>query len=182
MDNSALFDILRRTYSLLSEKNPFNYMFPPIRYFLELTYRCNLRCPFCFINKDRTKNEMTTAEWLQIIDQIPFYSFISILAGEVLLRPDFMEILEYACKKSMGKVSIITNGLLLDEYKIKKFIDLNMLLLSVSIDGYGKNHDKFRNKEGLHDNISKNLFLLKEKDRYLILKVLYWRIILMICR
>jgi MoaA/NifB/PqqE/SkfB family radical SAM enzyme len=167
MDNSALFDILRRTYSLLSEKNPCNYMFPPIRYFLELTYRCNLRCPFCFINKDRTKNEMTTQEWLKIVDQIPFYSFISIIAGEVMLRPDFMEILEYSCKKVMGKVSIITNGLLLDENRIKKFMDLNMLLLSVSIDGYGSNHDKIRNKEGLHDNISKNLFLLKElKEKY----------------
>ncbi len=162
MDNSVLFDTLRKTYSLLSEKNPFNYMFPPIRYFLELTYRCNLHCPFCFINKDRTKNEMTTQEWFHIIDQIPFYSFISILAGEVMLRKDFMEILEYACKKSFGKVSIITNGLLLDENKIRKFMDLNMLLLSVSIDGYGSNHDKIRRKEGLHDNINKNLLLLKE--------------------
>ena len=167
MDNSALFDILRKSYSVLSEKNPFNYMFPPIRYFFELTYRCNLRCPFCFINKDRIKNEMNTEEWLQIIKQVPFYSVISIVAGEVLLRSDFIEILEASCKKTRGNVSIITNGLLLDETKITKFIELNMLLLSVSIDGYENHHDEIRKHPGLHNNISKNLFLLKElKEKY----------------
>ncbi|MBQ9245577.1 radical SAM protein [bacterium] len=161
MDNSILFDNLRKTYSILSEKNPFNYMFPPVRYFLELTYRCNLRCPFCFINKDRTKNEMSTQEWFNIIKQIPFYSFISIVAGEVMIRNDFFEILNYACRKTMGKVSIITNGLLLNEERINKFIDYNMLLLSVSIDGYEKHHDELRQKNGLYDNIKNNLLLLK---------------------
>lgn len=162
MDKSNLFDNLRKTYSLLSEYSIDNYMFPPIRYFLELTYRCNLNCSFCFINEDRKKDELTTEEWKNIIRQIPFYSFISIVAGEVMLRNDFFELLEYACRKTMGKVSIITNGLLLNEDRIRKFIDFNMLLLSVSIDGYGENHDKIRNKIGLWDNIIKNLEVLKE--------------------
>lgn len=162
MNNSELFDNLRKGYALLSKYNYSNYMFPPIRYFLELTYRCNLNCSFCFINEDRIKDELSTQEWFDIIEQIPFYSFISIVAGEVMIRPDFFEILEKACKKTFGKVSIITNGLLLDEEKIKKFIKYNMLLLSVSIDGYEKNHDKIRNKNGLFDNIIKNLDYLKE--------------------
>ena len=162
MDKSILFDSLRKTYSLLSETNHCNYMFSPIRYFLELTYRCNLRCPFCFINKDRTKNEMTTQEWLNIIKQIPIYSFISLVAGEVMIRSDFLEILEQACKRTFGKVSIITNGILLDEQKINKFLDYNMLLLSVSIDGYGKHHDEIRQREGIYENIYNNLMLLKE--------------------
>ena len=94
IDNSYIFDLLRKTYSFATEYNPFSYMFPPLRYFLELTYNCNLRCPFCFINKDRTKNEMSDKEWFRIIEQIPFYSFISLVAGEVMLRKDFFEILE----------------------------------------------------------------------------------------
>lgn len=161
-DKSQLFDKLRICYSLLSEYNGFNYMFPPVRYFLELTYRCNLSCPFCFINQQRVKNELTTDEWFNIIKQIPFYSFISIVAGEVMIRDDFFEILKKACKKTMGKVSIITNGLLLNEEKIKKFMQYNMLLLSVSIDGFEENHDKIRNKKGLYNNIRENLYLLNE--------------------
>lgn len=167
IDKSYLFDILRKGYSLFSEYNPCNYMLPPVRYFLELTYRCNLRCPFCFINKDRTKNEMTTREWKTIIDQIPFYSFISIVAGEVMLREDFFEILEYACKKTMGKISIITNGILLNENAMENFIRNKMLLLSVSVDGYRENHDKLRNRKGLYGTISENLTrlnYLKEKN------------------
>ncbi len=162
MNDSILFDNVRKGYSFLSEYNFVNYMFPPIRYFLELTYRCNLNCSFCFINEDRKKDELTTKEWFDIISQIPFYSFISIVAGEVMIRHDFFEILEKACKQTFGKVSIITNGLLLDEEKINTFIKYNMLLLSVSIDGYGNNHNKIRNKDGLFENIIKNLELLKE--------------------
>ncbi len=162
MNQSILFDNLRKSYSLLSELNPWNHMFPPVRYFLELTYRCNLNCSFCFINESRQKNEMTTKEWLNIIDQIPIYSFISFVAGEVLIRDDFFEIFEKACKKTLGKVSIISNGLLLNEYKINQFIKNNMLLLSVSVDGFEENHDKIRNKKGLWENIIRNLYTLQE--------------------
>lgn len=157
-----MFDILRRSYSLLSQYSPGNYMFPPVRYFLELTYRCNLSCPFCFINKNRIKNEMTTQEWFNIIDQIPFYSFISLVAGEVTVREDFFEILEKCCKKTFSKVSLITNGVLLNADSIKKYIKNNMLLFSVSIDGYESNHDKIRNKPGLYKHIYENLMLMKE--------------------
>ncbi|MCD7780183.1 MAG: radical SAM protein [Candidatus Gastranaerophilales bacterium] len=162
MNKSQLFDNLRKSYSFFSEYNFFNYMLPPVRYFLELTYRCNLNCSFCFINGDRKKNEMTKDEWFNIINQIPFYSFISIVAGEVMIRPDFFDILEKASKKTFGKVSIITNGLLLNEENIKLLIKHNLLLLSVSIDGYKKNHDEIRNKKGLFDNIINNLELLNE--------------------
>ena len=78
-----------------------------------------------------------------------------------MIRKDFFEILEKSCKKTCGKVSIITNGLLLDEEKLKKFIDYNLLLLSVSIDGFESNHDIIRNKKGLWDNIINNLEILK---------------------
>ncbi len=162
MDKSILFDDLRKSYSALSEYNFFNYMFPPVRYFLELTYQCNLRCPFCFINESRVKDELSTQEWFDIIKQIPWYSFISIVAGEVMLRDDFFKILEKSCRQTMGKVSIITNGLLLTEDKIRRFIDLKMLLLSVSIDGFEQHHDKIRNKKGLWENIHKNLEMLRE--------------------
>ena len=141
-------------------------MFPPIRYFLELTYRCNLNCSYCYINHDRVKNEMTTEEWFKIIDQIPFYSFISLVAGEVMIRKDFFEILEKASKKNGGKISIITNGLLLNENSIKEIIKNNVLLLSVSLDGYKEHHDELRSKQGLWNNIIPNLELLnKEKQK-----------------
>ena len=169
MDNSELFDFLRVTYSKSIEYNPLKQIIylPPIRYFLELTYRCNLSCPFCFINEDRHKDEMTTQEWLDIIKQIPFFGVISLVAGEVMLRKDFNIILEKACRQTFGKVSLITNGLMLNKEKIDLFIKNNMLLLSVSIDGFEQNHDNIRNKKGLWDNICVNLEYLKNQKRIL---------------
>ncbi len=163
LNKSNLFDILRKSYSYLSEYNPFNYIFPPVRYFLELTYRCNLNCEFCFINGSRKKNELSTNEWFNIINQIPFYSFISLVAGEVLLREDFLKILNKSCLKTLGKVSIITNGVLLNKDLVKEFIKNNMLLLSVSVDGYKKHHDIIRKKQGLWDNIFDCLYFLDEE-------------------
>lgn len=162
IDESFLFDSLRKMYAILSYCTPNNYMFPPIRYFLELTYRCNLSCPYCFINENRVKDEMTTQEWFNIIEQIPFYSFISIVAGEVLLREDFFSILEKASKQNGGKISLITNGVLLNKEFLEQFIKNNMLLLSVSLDGYKENHDNYRNKKGLYSQVINNLELLNE--------------------
>ena len=163
IDESFLFDNLRKFYGCLTCYNPAEYMFPPIRYFLELTYRCNLNCSFCYINHDRTKDEMTTQEWFNIIDQIPFYSFISLVAGEVMIRKDFFEILEKASKKNGGKISIITNGILLNEHAIKELIRNNVLLLSVSLDGYKEHHDELRERKNLWNNIITNLELLNEE-------------------
>lgn len=167
IDYSFLFDTLRKYYAYLTYYNPKEYMLPPVRYFLELTYRCNLNCSFCFINHNRIKDEMTTQEWFKIIEQIPFYSFISLVAGEVMIRKDFFEILEKASRQNGGKISIITNGLLLNKDAVTELIKNNILLLSVSIDGYKTNHDILRNKNGLWDNIISNLELLNElKNQY----------------
>ncbi len=167
-DCSFLFDKLRKYYAYLSYYNPTGYMFAPVRYFMELTYKCNLNCSFCFINKNRKRDEMTTEEWFKLIEQVPFYSFISLVAGEVMLREDFFEILNKASKQTMGKVSIITNGTLLNEDTVNKLYNSNILLLSVSLDGYKSHHDEIRHKQGLWDNVINNLELLnklKEKNK-----------------
>ena len=40
---------------------------------------------------------------------------------------------------------------------LKAFIKYKLLMLSVSLDGYGENHDKNRGKEGIFDIIISNL-------------------------
>ena len=63
IDYSYLFDYVRRLYSkcVYSDKDGSIRMMP-MRYLLELTYDCNLRCPFCYITEDRKKNELTTEQ------------------------------------------------------------------------------------------------------------------------
>ncbi|MBQ8847561.1 MAG: radical SAM protein [Candidatus Gastranaerophilales bacterium] len=163
---SKLFDLLRDTYAQINYSRFFEktgYATLPLRYFFELTHLCNLNCPYCYVGENRIKEELSTQQWLDIIEQIPFYSFVTLVGGEPLIRKDFCEILHAVSKKTFGKVNVVTNGILMNDEIIDSFIDSKMLLLSVSLDGWKKNHDKNRNKEGIFEIISNNLQNLKER-------------------
>ncbi|MDD3150526.1 MAG: radical SAM protein [Candidatus Gastranaerophilales bacterium] len=159
---SKLFDIARDLYSLISYKSNSGKAIIPLRYSLELTYRCNLSCPYCYVGQDRNKQELTTQEWFDVINQIPFYGLVTLVGGEPMLRKDFKEILLKSLKQVHGKVNVVSNGILLNENILKTFVDKKMLLLSVSLDGHGKNHDINRDKEGIFEKITSNLEKLKE--------------------
>lgn len=160
---SKLFDTARNLYAQMSYENKLGKAFIPIRYFFELTYLCNLNCPYCYVGQDRKKDELKTQDWASIINQIPWYSFVTLVGGEPLIRKDFVEILEMTAKKTFGKLNVVTNGILITDEIIDAFIKTKMMLLSVSLDGYGGNHDKNRGKEGIFDNVISNLEKLNEK-------------------
>lgn len=157
IDYSKLFDIARDGWAKLSYRFNSGKALMPLRYFLELTYLCNLNCPYCYVGEERVKNELTAAEWAKVIEQIPFYSFVTLVGGEPLVRKDFIEIMGAVSKKTFGKFNLVTNGVLLNEEISKAMLKANMMLLSVSLDGYGENHDKNRGKEGIFDTIISNL-------------------------
>ena len=156
INGSFLFDLVRNLYAFYSFDYKSGRIKMPMRYLLELTYNCNLKCPFCYITEDRKKNELTTEEWFNIINQIPPFSFISMVAGEVILKKDFIKIYEKASEK-FRKVSLISNGLALNEEILNSLIRNKLFLLSVSLDGYGINHDNNRNHKGLWDIVIKNI-------------------------
>ncbi len=165
MNYSCLFDRARDIYTSISYDNHSGRAMIPFRYFLELTYRCNLSCPYCYVGNERNKQELTTDEWKKVIDQLPFYSIVTLVGGEPLIRKDFIDILAYTSKKLLNKVHVVSNGILINDDIIKSFIKYKLLLLSVSLDGYGENHDKNRGKDGIFDKIISNLENLKSQKK-----------------
>ena len=165
MNYSNIFDLLRNFYTSLSYNDRFGRAKIPFRYFLELTYRCNLNCPYCYVGCERNKKELTTEEWKKVIDQLPFYSIATLVGGEPLIRKDFIDIFAYTSKKILNKVHVVSNGVLINDEIIKAFIKYKLLLLSVSLDGYGETHDKNRGKDGIFDKIISNLENLKAKKK-----------------
>lgn len=163
MNYSNIFDYARNLYTAFSYNDKYGRAKIPFRYFLELTYRCNLQCPYCYVGQDRNKQELTLEEWKQVIKQIPFYGIVTLVGGEPLIRKDFIDIFAYVSKKVLGKTHVVTNGILINNEIIKAFIKYKLLLLSVSLDGYGDNHDKNRNKDGIFDKIISNLENLKSQ-------------------
>lgn len=166
INHSYLFDLFRNLYADISYNSYLNKTgeaIIPLRYFLELTYRCNLNCPYCYLGHNRHKEELTTSEWLNVLSQIPWYGLITLVGGEPFLRNDFVDILRYSSKKVFGKVNVVSNGTLLNEEYIDEMIKSKIVLFSVSLDGWGKTHDLNRNKEGIFDKITNNLEIINKK-------------------
>ena len=166
LDYSKLFDAVRNSYAYASYHRRSGKALMPLRYFFELTYRCNLNCPYCYVGANRTKDELSTEEWKKVIRQIPFYSIVTLVGGEPLIRQDFAEILEAVSKRTFSKVNLVTNGILINDELIDLFIKNKLLLLSVSLDGYEKNHDINRNREGIFDKIYNNLEKIAQRKKH----------------
>lgn len=162
---SDLFDIGRNLYAEPSYRDNSGMAKIPLRYFFELTYRCNLQCPYCYVGCDRNKEELTTEEWFKVIEQIPWYSFVTLVGGEPLVRKDFIDILMKTAKKTFGKLNVVSNGVLINDEIIDAFIKSKMMLLSVSLDGYGENHDKNRAKDGIFDKIMSNFEKMNSRSK-----------------
>lgn len=109
---------------------------------IEVTFRCNLDCFFCFnsitLTKDAASNELSTDQIKKVIDKsrelnVPYIRFTG---GEPLLRSDIYELLAYARSKGFKEVRINTNGTLVDKSvakKLEKYVD-NVL---VALNSYG---------------------------------------------
>ena len=82
---------------------------------IELTYRCNLNCVYCFCKGYKEENkELSTIEWKKIIREIHKEGCFSLIftGGEPLMRDDFLELYLYAKQKGFI-ITIFTNGQLL---------------------------------------------------------------------
>ena len=64
----------------------------PHRYVFVLTNICNLRCEFCFQDRDRRSDAMTIDDWLKVVNQLPDYARVTLTGGEPLAFKQFEEI------------------------------------------------------------------------------------------
>ena len=95
---------------------------------LELTAKCNFRCPYCYCVWHEfpaiATPSLDTAEWKAVLDQCAKDGVEEILftGGEALLRKDLREIVDYA-KHALpsAKFSLFTNASRLTEPLIKEF-------------------------------------------------------------
>lgn len=135
----------------------------PLRYNIHLTFKCNLNCPFCYVNKQVDCTELDTKFWLDFIDKVPPFSMISYTGGEVTLMPDFKTLLKRSLEKA--RVTFLTNGTLMDDEIIDIIIEQKLFLLGVSIDGLEEKHDKIRGSMGTFKKAIRALETIQERKR-----------------
>jgi len=114
-----------------------------LRAVLELTYRCNFKCPHCYVHTDLSNHgdrerELSTAEWIAVIDQLADDGclVLTFTGGEVLCRRDFFTLAAHARDRRFA-VRIFTNASYIDDSIADKLAALNPLRVEVSLYGGG---------------------------------------------
>jgi radical SAM protein with 4Fe4S-binding SPASM domain len=117
-----------------------------------LTRKCNLKCPHCYINAttQELENELSTEESKNLIDQICEVSrpLLILSGGEPLLRQDVFELVRYGASKGL-KMGLGSNGSLIDATAAKRLKDAGIETVSISLDSpIPEQHDEFRGVRG----------------------------------
>ncbi len=112
-----------------------------------LTKRCNLRCPHCYMDGGRkAENELTTQECLGLVSEMKALGteMLILTGGEPLLRKDVYEIAQAASSRGIWVV-MGTNGVLVTERVALKMIECGVRGVAISIDSLDPaKHDRFR--------------------------------------
>ena len=104
---------------------------------IEITRRCNLRCPFCYSASGEARSfELSLAEMQGVMADLRSLGCyrVAILGGEFLLRPDWYEI-ALAAKNAGMALQLLSNGLLVTGEIRSQFKSLDPQAVGVSFDG-----------------------------------------------
>ena len=145
-------------------------LFQPKSAMFNITDNCNSRCITCNAWKQKSTNELTTGEVTDILDQLRNLGISSVGfgGGEPLLRKDLSELVQKSNELGFKRVSVITNGLLLNERKAEILLESGITAMGISIDGIGGTHDMIRGIKGAYERSSPALKTLVElrDDKY----------------
>jgi len=106
----------------------------PLSVQLDLTYRCNERCVHCYLDH-QDHGEMATAEIRRLLDEMADAGvfILTLSGGEVFLRKDFFEILEYARLERQFCVKLKTNAIMIREREAARIRDIGVESIQISI-------------------------------------------------
>lgn len=133
------------------------FIAPPFLISWNITKRCNLRCSHCYLDATELegKGETSTAEAKGFIDQIAGlnqHAMLILTGGEPLMRPDCLELADYAAGKGLTVV-LGTNGTLLNDSTIKNLVQHGVKGVGISLDSTSPDfHNRFRGVAGAWEN------------------------------
>jgi MoaA/NifB/PqqE/SkfB family radical SAM enzyme len=125
----------------------------PVAAYLFLTDRCNMRCDYCFVEVERPRRELNTAQWIALIDDLRRRGtrLVSLMGGEPLVHPGFAQIVEHMQRRGL-LCEVVTNGVLVPE-KLPALRHVSSLL--ISLDGAAEAHDAHRRDPAGHGTFNR---------------------------
>ena len=151
-----------------SPKTTISEKFVPLVVSWNVTRKCNLKCPHCYINAttETLKNELSTEEAKGLIDQISEVSrpLLILSGGEPLLRKDIFELVRYGTEKGL-KMGLGSNGSLIDDIAAKRLKEAGLKTVSISLDSsIPERHDEFRGVSGSWEKAVSAIKALRDND------------------
>lgn len=153
-------------YLKLIDKSPreiIKYYEKPFYVYLSLSNICNANCVFCEVRTNKEKK--CNINVFSLIDELAslgtqYIHFTG--GGEPFVNDDIFEYLDYCTQKKI-KIILISNGLNIDEAKIKKMSNYNIVAIFFSIDSHiPEVHDTLRRTQGLWNKVTSNINLIKQ--------------------
>lgn len=140
----------------------------PYKFFVELTYSCNLRCRHCY----KTESVKQSLEHVQFLDVVYVFSILDqieklgaievyLTGGEIFLHPNIIDIIKYASTKDF-RLILLTNGTMLANSNfIEQLRNIEIYDIRISIYGTEELHDKMTTVIGSYKKSIKALKNIK---------------------
>jgi radical SAM protein with 4Fe4S-binding SPASM domain len=156
------------SYSFLSLNNyaknsiySTNLPYPQMIYY-NVTNKCNLKCPFCYISAGgQLEDELNHEEAVKCIDEIASLKPQTLVfsGGEPLMREDLFDLAGYAKEKKL-RIVLISNGTLINDRIAERLTIFDAI--QISLEGSTSAvHDKLRGA-GTFDLVLNSIKLLKK--------------------
>lgn len=108
----------------------------PLSMLCELTYRCNLQCPYCYnpLDLGSPREELSRETWLRVIDEAADLGVVQVglSGGEPTLRRDDLVAIVARATERGCYTNLITQGTFLDEELLAKLLDAGLAHVQIS--------------------------------------------------
>jgi MoaA/NifB/PqqE/SkfB family radical SAM enzyme len=144
----------------------------PLSANLELTYRCNWRCVFCYNPRHHDRRGLSGAEWIAVLDDLRALGTLSVAltGGEALLHPEFLSIARAARERRLA-VRVFTNGTLVDDAMADALAALDPMGVELSLHGAtAETHDRTTGRPGSFAALLEALARLQRRGLPLLVK------------
>jgi MoaA/NifB/PqqE/SkfB family radical SAM enzyme len=126
------------------------HAYKPLYVKIKVNYGCNLKCEMCKRWRETREPPISMERFKEIITELAELGCqkIHFSGGEPMLRPQLPDLVEYATGLGI-RVTLTTNGTLIDKVKAKRLVEAGLRGVNVSIDSpIRKMHEKIRGVQG----------------------------------
>lgn len=145
----------------------FKQKYIPVSVVWETTLDCNMKCMHCGSSAGEIRrDELTTKEGLKLCEDLKKLGtkLISLMGGEPFLRKDWY-ILAHHIRNLGMNVTIMSNGLLIDENIISDLVKIDPYAVTISLDGgTPQTHNATRRLKTSFEQCIKSLELLTDAN------------------